>query len=156
MCYTSGVYDGVTGLYYLNARYYNTESAEFITRDSYQGRIQEPQTLNRYVYCLNNTIIRIDPSGHDSYVFSNIAYEFRKKVKRPVIASDGTVVYYGAELPVVSRVDKYWRTWRNRAKSKRKKNAGWIMYDNLSIMSYSGLKSMTIMDVCKWNGDYLK
>ena len=70
LCYTSGVYDELTELYYLNARYYNPESATFITRDSYQGRIQEPQTLNRYVYCLNNPMSRVDPSGHDSYVFS--------------------------------------------------------------------------------------
>lgn len=92
-------------------------------------------------------------AGHDDYAFSNIAYEFRKKVKGPVIASDGTVVFYGAEEPVVSRLDKEWKSWK---KSKRKKNAGWIMYDNLSIMSYSGLNSMTIMDMCKWKGNYLK
>lgn len=70
VCYTSGVYDELTGLYYLNARYYNPNVATFITSDAYLGRIQEPQTLNRYIYCLNNPINRVDPSGHDSYVFS--------------------------------------------------------------------------------------
>lgn len=250
VCYTSGIYDEVTEQYYFNARYYDSENLTFLTRDTYLGRFNEPQTLNRYVYCWNNSISRIDPSGHDSYVFSksqykghsneikkvlkkyykkishskstnsyqsfkkewnsmkgakiecvvlyfhsspesigvvsrvmvrkltkknvrrliilgcnaghddfafsNISYEFRKKINGPVIASDGTVVYYGAELPVISRVDKHWNLWKNRAKSKRKKNEGWIMYDNLSVISYSGLKSMTITDMCKWNGNYLK
>ena len=262
VCYTSGVYDELTGLYYLNARYYNPESAMFITSDSYLGRVQEPQTLNRYVYCLNNPISRVDPSGHDSYVFSisqfkiessgiknilnkyynkkshlkvvnskqtfkkewnrmkkkkiecvvinshanptelstevrdiatkstvkslkrkkvkrliilgcnaghddyafsNISYEFRKKVKGPVIASDGTVTSYSSTpttetSPFSSIADDEWRWWRKKrkGKKKRKNNVGWIMYDNLSIMSYSGLKKMTIMDMCKWNGNYLK
>ena len=39
---------------------------------------------------------------------------------------------------------------------KRKKNAGWIMYENLSLMSYSGLKSMTIKEMCNWRGGYLR
>ena len=39
VCYTSGVYDELTGLYYLNARYYNPESATFITQDSWGNRM---------------------------------------------------------------------------------------------------------------------
>ncbi len=78
LCYTSGVYDELTGLYYLNARYYNPESAMFITSDSYLGRVQEPQTLNRYVYCLNNPISRVDPSGHDSYFFSKMNLKMKQ------------------------------------------------------------------------------
>ena len=31
ICYTSEVYDELTGLYYLNARYYNPENYSFIT-----------------------------------------------------------------------------------------------------------------------------
>ena len=31
LCYTSEVYDELTGLYYLNARYYNPENYSFIT-----------------------------------------------------------------------------------------------------------------------------
>jgi hypothetical protein len=102
-------------------------------------------------------------AGHDDYAFSNIAYAFRKKVEGPVIASDGTVTSYSSipateTSPFFSIADSEWRSWRKKkkGKKKRKNNAGWIMYDNLSIMSYSGLKKMTIMDMCKWNGNYLK
>ena len=41
VCYTSGVYDELTGLYYLNARYYNPGTATFITQDSYRREQDE-------------------------------------------------------------------------------------------------------------------
>ena len=87
VCYTSGIYDEVTEQYYFNARYYDSENLTFLTRDTYLGRFNEPQTLNRYVYCWNNSISRIDPSGHDSYVFSKSQYkghsnEIKKVLKK--------------------------------------------------------------------------
>ena len=60
-------YNPNTGLQYLRARYYNTESASFITEDSYLGDLKNPLTLNRYLYCLANPVMYVDPSG----MFSN-------------------------------------------------------------------------------------
>ncbi|MCR5736316.1 MAG: hypothetical protein K6G64_01540 [Eubacterium sp.] len=37
ICYTSGIYDELTGLYYLNARYYSPEDQRFMSQDSYRG-----------------------------------------------------------------------------------------------------------------------
>ena len=37
----------------------------------------------------------------------------------------------------------------NGAKSKRRKNKGWIMYESLSVMSYLGRKEMTIQEMCR-------
>lgn len=54
----------VTGLQYLRARYYNTDSGRFNVADTYLGDISNPLTLNRYSYGINNPIIYIDPSGH--------------------------------------------------------------------------------------------
>lgn len=31
VCYTGGIYDQTTGLYYLNARYYDPEEGRFLT-----------------------------------------------------------------------------------------------------------------------------
>ena len=64
VCYTSGVYDELTGLYYLNARYYNPESATFITQDSYRGEQDDYGTWNLYAYCGGNPIAYVDLSGH--------------------------------------------------------------------------------------------
>ena len=64
ICYTSGVYDELTGLYYFNSRYYNPDTATFITQDSYRGEIDSYETWNLYAYCGGNPINYVDPSGH--------------------------------------------------------------------------------------------
>ena len=64
VCYTGGIYDQSTGLYYLNARYYNPEDGRFMTEDSYRGEIMNPETGHLYVYCANNPMNYVDPSGH--------------------------------------------------------------------------------------------
>jgi RHS repeat-associated protein len=62
--YTSGVYDEDTGLYYLNARFYNPADARFLTMDTYRGENTNPSSLHLYAYCANNPINFIDPTGH--------------------------------------------------------------------------------------------
>ena len=64
VCYTGGIYDQSTGLYYLNARYYNPEDGGFLTEDTYRGETDEPDTQNLYVYCADNPVNYVDPSGH--------------------------------------------------------------------------------------------
>ena len=57
--------DDESGLYYLNARYYDSVTARFITEDDpkYSKR-NDPLSLNLYVYCHNDPILYTDPSGH--------------------------------------------------------------------------------------------
>ena len=62
--YTGGIYDQSTGLYYLNARYYNPEDGRFLTEDTYRGENNQPNTQHLYVYCANNPVNYVDPSGH--------------------------------------------------------------------------------------------
>ncbi|WP_316719939.1 polymorphic toxin-type HINT domain-containing protein [Terrisporobacter petrolearius] len=64
ICYTGGIYDNKTGLYYLNARYYNPEDGRFLTEDTYRGEFTDPSSLHLYAYCTNNPISYTDPSGH--------------------------------------------------------------------------------------------
>jgi len=51
-------------LYYYGARYYDPEIGRFISPDSIVQDYTNPQTLNRYSYCINNPLIYVDPSGH--------------------------------------------------------------------------------------------
>jgi RHS repeat-associated protein len=62
--YAGYQYDEESGLYYLNARYYDSATARFITEDTYTGEKNDPLSLNLYSYCHNNPIIYTDPSGH--------------------------------------------------------------------------------------------
>jgi RHS repeat-associated protein len=55
-----------TGLYYYGARYYDPAIGRFVTRDPLIGTKESPQTLNRYVYCINNPLTYVDPTGMQS------------------------------------------------------------------------------------------
>lgn len=63
--YRGYYYDRETGLYYLNARYYNPEWRRFISPDSTEYIDSEnPNGLNLYAYCYNDPVNYADPSGH--------------------------------------------------------------------------------------------
>ena len=51
--------DPITRQYYLRARFYNPVIARFTQEDTYRG-----DGLNLYVYCRNNPVYYVDPSGH--------------------------------------------------------------------------------------------
>jgi RHS repeat-associated protein len=57
-------YDLETGLYYLNARYYNPEWKRFLNADSYGGSIGDLLSHNVFAYALNNPVMYADPSGN--------------------------------------------------------------------------------------------
>ena len=64
--YCGEYYDEETGEVYLRARYYQPNIGRFLTRDSYTGQDDEPQSLHLYTYCENDGVNAWDPSGHDA------------------------------------------------------------------------------------------
>jgi RHS repeat-associated protein len=62
--FTGQVYDQETGLYYYNARYYDPELGRFIQADTVIQDLSNPQSYNRYSYCVNDPLRYNDPSGH--------------------------------------------------------------------------------------------
>ncbi|MGE5328494.1 MAG: RHS repeat-associated core domain-containing protein [Deltaproteobacteria bacterium] len=59
-------WDSETGKYYLMARMYDPETARFLSEDERQyTKIDDPLSLNLYVYCHNEPIMYTDPDGHD-------------------------------------------------------------------------------------------
>ena len=57
-------FDPVTGLYYLRARYMNPTVGTFISMDSYDGSIDDPVSLHKYLYANANPVSNSDPSGY--------------------------------------------------------------------------------------------
>ncbi|QCS54135.1 RHS repeat-associated core domain-containing protein [Priestia flexa] len=71
-------YDESTKLYYLMARYYDPEIGRFISRDSYHGNEDDPQSLNHYSYTKNNPVMYVDPDGHS---YKRIKYAIKYGIR---------------------------------------------------------------------------
>ncbi len=55
--------DAHTGLYYLRARDYDPATGRFTARDPFGGLTHDPKTLHKYVYCANDPVNHVDPTG---------------------------------------------------------------------------------------------
>lgn len=62
--YTGLGYDSASGLSFARARYFDSGIGRFVSQDTYEGEISNPQSLNLYVYVENNPLRYMDPTGH--------------------------------------------------------------------------------------------
>jgi len=60
--------DNESGLDYFGARYDSSSLGRFMTPDTMGGHLENPQSLNKYAYVLNNPTSLTDPTGLDSYL----------------------------------------------------------------------------------------
>jgi RHS repeat-associated protein len=81
--YCDEQFDSDIGLYYNRARYLNTDSGRFWSKDKYDGDSQSPLSLHRYLYTRCDPINNFDPSGFDlsdalfgTYVHQQIGLDF--------------------------------------------------------------------------------
>ena len=58
--------DPTSGLVNMGARWYQPATGGFTSRDTYNGRLDTPITLNRYTYANNNPMRYFDPTGYAS------------------------------------------------------------------------------------------
>jgi RHS repeat-associated protein len=61
--FTGQYLDSETGQYYLRARQYSPYLSRFTGRDLILGKFEEPMTLHKYLYCQNDPMNKIDPTG---------------------------------------------------------------------------------------------
>jgi RHS repeat-associated protein len=61
--YTGHQFDVETGLTYARARYYDSKLGIFLSRDSFEGSINDAPSLHRYTYSHNHPLSYRDPSG---------------------------------------------------------------------------------------------
>ena len=102
--YTGSIYDEESELYYMNARYYNANTGQFTSRDTYLGNAYNPQTHNLYSYTGNNPTSFVDPTGHTWYFtalrfLQRVASKARSFVAPVVnkLKAAAPSVYYEAE-----------------------------------------------------------
>ena len=94
IAYTGGIYDNISSLYYLNARYYNSKDERFITQDTYRGESDNPNSLHLYVYCQNNPINYDDLTGHKYNRTKAIDYAKRYKGNLLGMGTNDYYYYY--------------------------------------------------------------
>jgi RHS repeat-associated protein len=58
--YRGEQYDADLGLYYLRARYYNSLTGRFLSRDPEAGKPVDPKTLHKYLYAGGDPVNRVD------------------------------------------------------------------------------------------------
>ncbi len=56
-------WDAAVGMYDCNARWYDPVMMRFTGRDPVRGDFNEPLSLHRYLYCVNEPVNIIDPTG---------------------------------------------------------------------------------------------
>jgi len=66
--FTGEQYDAAQGNYYLRNRYYDPNAGSFTQMDSYDGRINDPITLHKYLYTNGDPVNNVDPSGKFSMI----------------------------------------------------------------------------------------
>ena len=74
--YTGAVVDEETGLYYMNARYYEPVTGRFTSQDSFRGEGEAFWHL--YLYCDSDPVNFTDPTGHaKKYIRENTDLSYR-------------------------------------------------------------------------------
>ncbi|MEF2964805.1 RHS repeat-associated core domain-containing protein [Paenibacillus sp. M1] len=86
--YSGEYWDNTTDLQYLRARWYDPNAGRFVSKDSYEGEISNPLSLNLYSYVENNPLIYTDPSGHKLYVEADNKGKFVYTISANMQVSD--------------------------------------------------------------------
>jgi RHS repeat-associated protein len=66
--FTGQYFDSEIKEYYLRARMYDPNIGRFTSRDPVRGKFSEPMALHKYLYCLNDPINKIDPTGKQPWI----------------------------------------------------------------------------------------
>jgi RHS repeat-associated protein len=64
--YAGEQWDEDLGLYYNRARYLDVNRGRFWTQDTFEGDIEDPLSLHKYLYGNGNPVENVDPSGNSS------------------------------------------------------------------------------------------
>ena len=91
----TGKHEDPSGLYYFGARYYDPLTGRFTTRDTVFGELIDPQSQNRYAYCMNNPHKYTDPDGREPFSVA-VGVGFAVGV---CVGAIGNVLAYKYETP---------------------------------------------------------
>lgn len=61
--FTGHEYDEATDLLYAKQRYLDPETARFLSQDPFEGNLDTPPSLHKYLYAYQNPTVYVDPDG---------------------------------------------------------------------------------------------
>lgn len=97
--YTGELWDNTTKTLYLRARWYDPSEGRFLNKDTYEGDIKNPLSLNLYTYVHNNPLIYTDPTGYNpfTYKYGDNSYGFYPDsvLQNAVVAAYGIIPFIG-------------------------------------------------------------
>jgi RHS repeat-associated protein len=93
-----------TGLYYYNARYYEPAIGRFISPDTIIPHPANPQSFNRYSYCLNNPLKYVDRSGN--WPFAALALLLLVPGAGEILIAVAAVALYVTTVLVTNEISK--------------------------------------------------
>ena len=104
--FTGQWFDDEFDQYYLRARQYDPQLMRFTARDPVKGEYNNPLTLHPYLYCLNDPVNRVDPSGqvvvNVSPILTGYALYFHSTELATYAASSGDWRFF--DLAYVTRI----------------------------------------------------
>jgi len=83
-------WDQDSQLLYLRARWYDPRIGRFISADPFEGRQEDPRSLNRYVYAHSDPVHSADPSGRMSMTEIVVGL---KMLAIPVVTTAAPMIY---------------------------------------------------------------
>lgn len=84
--YTGYQMEDAGDLYFAQARRYDAKVGRFVSEDKVKGNAFLPITINAYLYCRNQPLKYVDPSGNDCYYFYLPEWENEAKNDRRQLA----------------------------------------------------------------------
>ena len=90
--YRGYYYDSDLGLYYLQSRYYDSNTCRFINADGYVSTGQGLTGYNMFAYCNNNPVMHVDYTGENPIAIY-IGYALFALVTIAVVAQLSTAIY---------------------------------------------------------------
>ncbi len=95
--------EGDSGLYHMRARYYDSRTIQFLSRDPLWPDLEDPKSLNPYQYAGQNPLSLIDPSGLEHlYLTSSgktITQDYLSNYASPegsliaILQQDGSIIW---------------------------------------------------------------
>ena len=93
--YEYNSYGQLTGLLYLNARFYDPATGRFISQDTYRGERDDTGTWHLYAYCANDPVNYVDPSGHKKIT---IGIDVTNKLNRLMLKNAKWLYNYASSM----------------------------------------------------------